>query len=307
VTSRYRAIAFNGYGEPEVLGPIELDVPEPGPGQVRLAVRAAGVNPWDWKVRSGATAAFAPVTFPHVPGIDVAGVVDAVGPGVTGLEVGDEVFGKAAGGSYADLALARANAVAVKPAGLPWELAAALPVAASTARHALDELAVTSGETLLVDGATGGVGTLVVQLARRLGATVLGTAGPANQEHLRSLGATPLVYGDGLADRVRAAAPQGVDAALDGTGHGALPILVELAGGPDRVVTLADPKAGELGVTFLGGEVPDLPAVLAQVGALAATGALTLPIAHAYPLAEAAAAHRASQSGHTRGKLVLIP
>jgi NADPH:quinone reductase-like Zn-dependent oxidoreductase len=303
----YRAIAFTEYGEPEVLHLIELDEPEPGPGQVRLAVRAASVNPWDWKVRSGATAAFAPARFPHVPGIDVAGVVDAVGPDVTGLAAGDEVFGKATGGSYAEVALARADAVTGKPAGLSWEVAAALPTAASTARHALDELAVTSGETLLVDGAAGSVGTLVVQLARRLGATVLGTAGPANQDHLRSLGATALVYGDGLADRVRAAAPQGVDAALDAAGHGGLPVLVELAGGPGRVVTLADPKAGELGVTFLGGEVPDLPGVLAQVGALAATGALTVPIARVHPLAEAAAAHRESQSGHARGKLVLVP
>jgi NADPH:quinone reductase-like Zn-dependent oxidoreductase len=300
----YRAIAFTEYGEPEVLHPVELDVPEPEPGQVRLAVRAASVNPWDWKVRSGATRSFAPVTFPHVPGIDVAGVVDAVGPGVTGLAVGDEVFGKATGGSYAEVALAKAGAVTTKPAGLSWELAAALPTVASTARHALQELRVTSGETLLVDGATGGVGTLVVQFARRLGNTVLGTAGPANQDHLRELGAVPLVYGDGLAERVRAAAPQGVDAALDVAGKGALPVLVELAGG--RVVTLADPKAGELGVTFLGGEVDDLPAVLAQAGALAATGALTLPIAQVFPLAEAAAAHRASESGHTRGKLVLV-
>lgn len=303
----YRAIAFTEYGEPEVLRPVELEVPEPGPGQVRITVRAAGVNPWDWKVRSGATASFAPVRFPHVPGIDVAGVVDAVGPDVTGLAAGDEVFGKATGGSYAEVALARANAVTTKPRGLSWELAAALPTAASTARHALDELAVTSGETLLVGGATGGVGTLVVQLARRLGATVVGTAGRDNQDYLRSLGATAVEYGDGLADRVRAAAPQGVSAALDVSGHGALPVLVELAGGTRRVITLADPKAGELGVTFLSGEVPDLPAVLAQVGALAATGALVVPIARAYPLAEAAAAHRASQSGHTRGKLILVP
>ena len=302
----YRAIAFTEYGEPEVLHPIELEVPEPGAGRVRLTVRAASVNPWDWKVRSGATRSFAPVTFPHVPGIDVAGVVDAVGDGVTGLAVGDEVFGKATGGSYAEVALARADAVTTKPAGLSWELAAALPTVASTARHALQELRVTSGETLLVDGATGGVGTVVVQFARRLGNTVLGTAGPANQDHLRELGAVPLVYGDGLAERVRAAAPQGVDAALDVAGKGALPVLVELAGGPGRVVTLADPKAGELGVTFLGGEVADLPSVLAQAGALAATGALTLPIAQVFPLAEAAAAHRASQSGHTRGKLVLV-
>jgi NADPH:quinone reductase-like Zn-dependent oxidoreductase len=305
MADRYKAVVFSEYGGPDVLRLAELDAPEPGPGQVRIAVRAAGVNPIDWKIRSGAMAGVMPVTFPSVPGSDVAGVVDQVGPGVTEFSAGDEVLGTAPG-SYAELALASVDSITAKPAKVTWELAAALPVVAKTTYRCLALLGVAAGETLLIDGAAGGVGTVAVQVAVHRGISVIGTASPANHEYLRSLGATPVSYGEGLADRVRAVAPQGVDAALDASGRGSLATLVELAGGPERVVTIADPAAAELGVRFSSGGPDEVPGSLADAAALAAEGTITLPIARTYPLADAADAQRESEAGHVRGKLILL-
>ncbi|GAA0281352.1 NADP-dependent oxidoreductase [Actinomadura nitritigenes] len=302
-----RAVEFFEYGDADVLHVTEHEVPEPGAGQVRIAVRAAGVNPVDWKVRSGAMAELMPVRFPAVPGVDMAGVVECVGPGVTDFVVGDEVFGKAAAGSYTELALANLDAIAAKPEAVSWEVAAALPVAGTTAHHALAQLGLKQGDTILIDGAAGGVGTIAVQLARHRGLTVIGTAGPRNHDHLRSLGAVPVTYGSGLPDRVRAVTAHGVDAAVDAAGHGSLPALVELTGDPDRVITLADPSAESLGVRFAYGEPDGMPGILNEVAALVATGTITMPIARTYPLTDAAAAHRESQAGHVRGKLVLAP
>lgn len=306
MAERYRAVVFTEYGGPEVLHVAELEAPLPGPGQVRVAVRAAGVNPIDWKIRSGAMAQAAR-TFPVVPGVEMAGVVDRLGEGVTGFAVGDAVLGTAAG-TYAELALARVTSITAKPAELPWEVAAALPVAATTAYRVLALLGAAAGETLLIDGAAGGVGTLAVQVARHRGLTVIGTVGQHNHAYLRSLGAIPVTYGEGLVERVRAVAPHGVDAALDASGRGSLPALVELAGGPDRVVTIADyPGASALGVRFTSGGADDVPGSLADAAALAAAGTLDVPIARTYRLAEAADAQRDSQAGHVRGKLVVLP
>ncbi|WP_433225960.1 NADP-dependent oxidoreductase [Microtetraspora malaysiensis] len=302
-----RAVMFSEYGEAEVLRVAECEVPEPGPGQVRIAVRAAGVNPIDWKIRSGVMAAMMPVRFPAVPGVDVAGVVESVGPDVTDVAVGDEVFGKAVSGSYAELALANCDSIAAKPAAVSWEVAAALPVAGTTAYHAFAQLRLAQGETIVIDGAAGGVGTVATQLARHRGLTVIGTAGPPNHHYLRSLDVIPVSYGDGLADRVRAVAAGGVDAAVDAAGRGSLSALVELTGNPDRVITLADASAQSLGVRFAYGEPDDMRGILAEAIALVAVGAITIPIAHTYPLTDAAAAHRDSQAGHVRGKLVLAP
>ncbi|MEU7937661.1 NADP-dependent oxidoreductase [Microbispora bryophytorum] len=301
-----RAVMFSEYGEAEVLRVAECEVPDPGPGQVRIAVRAAGVNPIDWKVRSGAMAAVMPVRFPAVPGVDVAGIVESIGPEVADVAVGDEVFGKAASGSYAELALASRDAIAVKPATVCWEVAAALPVAGATAYHALAQLRLAQGDTIVIDGAAGGVGTVAAQLARLRGLTVIGTAGPGNHDYLRSLGAVPVSYGDDLADRIRAVVAGGVDAAVDASGRGSLPALVELTGDPDRVITLADASAHSLGVRFVYGEPDDMRGILTETIALVAAGAITVPIA-LYPLTDAAAAHRDSQAGHVRGKLVLAP
>lgn len=303
---RYRAVVFYEYGGPEVLRLAELNAPLPGPGQVRVVVRAAGVNPIDWKIRGGAMAGTSRREFPVVPGVELAGVVDRLGEGVTQFAVGDQVLGTAPG-AYAELALAQVGSLTAKPARLPWEVAAALPVAATTAYRVLSLLGASAGQTLLVDGAAGGVGTVTVQVARHRGLTVIGTASENNHAYLRSLGVVPVRYGEGLAERVRAAAPQGVDIALDASGRGSLPALVELTGDPGRVVTIADyPGAAALGARFSSGGPDEVPGSLADAVALTEAGTISIPIARTYPLAEAAQAHRDSEAGHVRGKLVLL-
>ncbi|WP_371520163.1 NADP-dependent oxidoreductase [Kitasatospora sp. NBC_01300] len=305
-----KAIAFSEYGGTDVLRPTDVELPAPGPGQVRVAVRTVGVNPLDHKVRSGSMVAAFPVSFPHVGGYELAGVVEAVGPDVTVWVPGDEVFGAVMGGAYAEQALVDADLLARKPVSLSWEEAAAIPVAAETAERVLGVLGVRAGETLLVHGAAGGVGTLLLQLARARGITVVGTAGEANHDYLRELGAIPVAYGDGLADRVRAAAPGGVDRALDAAGKGGvLPLSIELTGSADRVVTIVDfAGSAEYGVRFSGGAEgvePYHQRAYAAVLALHEAGALRLPLHQVLPLAEAAEAHRVSEHGHLRGKIVL--
>ncbi|GAA5016393.1 NADP-dependent oxidoreductase [Actinopolymorpha pittospori] len=302
----YRAVVFSEYGDPDVLRIVERDAPRPGPGEVRIAVRAAGVNPIDWKVRSGVMPLVPAGGFPSVPGVDVAGVVEEVGEGVTEYAVGDEVLGAASSGSYAEVAVAPVEKITAKPSEVSWEVAGGLSVAATTTYRVFALLDLTPGETVLIDGAAGGVGTVAVQVARHRGLTVIGTASERNHDYLRSLGAIPVTYGDGLADRVRAVAPQGVDAAVDASGRGSLATLVDLTGGPERVVTIADGAAADLGVRFTFGGPDEVPGSLADAVALVATGKLILPIARTYSLAEAASAHWDSEAGHVQGKLVLL-
>lgn len=303
-----KAIAFTEFGTPDVLHTLDVDLPEPGAGQVRIAVRAAGVNPVDSKIRSGAMQQVFPTSFPHVPGVEASGVVEAVGPGVTGFAVGDEVFGQTVTGSYAEQALAPADRLAPKPDSLDWAAAAALPVATETTYRALEPLALRPGETLLVHGAAGGVGTVAVQFAVARGVKVIGTASDANHERLRALGAVPVRYGDGLVERVRALAPDGVDAAFDLSGQPqALADSVELTGGSERVITVANAVAAkEAGIAFSGGGESDRsrPA-FEEALALLAAGKLHLAVHRAYPLAEAADAQRESETGHATGKIVL--
>src|SRR6202044_3382919 len=230
-----KAVRFSQFGGPEVLEIVELPDPRPGPGQVRIAVRAAGVNPSDWKKRQG----LMDTELPQTLGYEAAGVGDELGAGVTEVAVGDRVFGFSADGA-AQAELAVLAYYAPIPPSLDFSAAAALPAAVETAARALDQLGVGSGSTLLINGASGSVGSAAVQLAVVRGARVIGTASPANHEYLRSLGADPVAYGEGLAGRVRALAPDGVDAALDVAGSGVLPELIELAGGPEHVVTIAD-------------------------------------------------------------------
>jgi NADPH:quinone reductase-like Zn-dependent oxidoreductase len=297
-----KAVRFSRFGGPEVLEIADLPDPHPGPGQVRIAVRAAGVNPSDWKKRQG----LMDEELPQTLGYEAAGVVDELGEGVTDVAVGDRVFGFSAEGA-AQAELTVLSHYALIPRSLDFPGAAALPAAIETATRALGQLGVASGSTLLINGASGSVGSAAVQLAVARGARVIGTGSPANHEYLRSLGAEPVAYGEGLVERVRALAPDGVDVALDVAGSGVLPELIALAGGPEHVVTIADfGGARQHGVRFSSGDAGRALHVLAEIGALTESGRFSLPVARTFPLAEVAEAHRVGEQGHARGKLVLL-
>jgi NADPH:quinone reductase-like Zn-dependent oxidoreductase len=297
-----KAVRFSRFGGPEVLDIVDLPDPHPGPGQVRIAVRAAGVNPSDWKKRRGLMDGELPQTMGH----EAAGVVDELGEDVADVTVGDRVFGFTAE-EAAQAELAVLAWYAPIPPSLDFADAAALPAAIETATRALDQLGVGGGSTLLINGASGSVGSAAVQLAVVRGARVIGTASPANHDYLRSLGAEPVAYGEGLAGRVRALAPGGVDVALDVAGSGVLPELIELAGGPERVVTIADfAGAQEHGVRFSRGDDGRALHALAGIGELIESGRFSLPVARTFPLTEVAEAHRVSEDGHPSGKLVLV-
>ena len=301
-----KAVMFTEYGEPDVLHVAEADAPRPGPGQVRIAVRAAGVNPIDWKARSGMIRDVMPLQFPVIDGREAAGVVDEVGPDVSGVAPGDEVFGFAVGGAAAEEAVL--DDFARKPAGLAWEEAAALPVAVETSLRVFGLLGgVGEGQTLVVNGAAGGVGVAAVQIARARGARVIGTASERNHDYLRELGAEPTTYGEGLVERVRELAPDGVDLAFDTAGKGEIPALIELTGDPARVATIADFGAAQLGVKVTGGAEGRFTEALHEAAEMAKQGRLRVTIAATYPFSRAGDAHRQSQEGHTRGKIVLLP
>jgi NADPH:quinone reductase-like Zn-dependent oxidoreductase len=311
-------VVATAYGGPEVLSVLEVPTPEPGRGDVRLAVRAAGVNPIDVKAYSGMFGTD-PAALPMRLGAEAAGVVTAVGPDAIGpagpVSVGDEVIAYRASGAYAEELVVPADSVVPKQPGLDWAPAGGLMVVGVTAVHALQSVRLAAGDTVLLHGASGGVGLLAVQLAVRQGATVIGTARPANHPLLRELGATPVEYGPGLAERIRAAAPRGVDAAVDLAGTDeALDVSVELVPDRGRITSIANFAHGaELGVNLIGGG-PDADAGDAirraariPLAEAAAAGELRVVVAGTYPLAEAAAAHRAIAAGHTPGKIVLLP
>lgn len=298
-------ITYDHFGGPAVLVLSEAPQLSPGPGQVRVRTRLASVNPTDAKVRRGEMEAVFPVTFPVCPGVDVAGVIDAIGSDVAGFAVGDDVFGMAVTGSYAESVLM--DKPVAKPADVSWEIAAALPTAGETAVRSYRATKVQPGQTLLVHGAAGGIGSIVTQLAVADRVTVIGTVGPDDDDVLRELGGGPVRYGDGWAQRVRTAAPNGVDAVLDTAGRGVLPESVELTGDPTRVVTLVDPAAFGLGAVFTGIDPNDrADDALALLAGLAAEGHLNVPIWRTYPLAQAAQAHRDLEAGANRGKILLM-
>ena len=299
-----KAAQFSQFGGPEVLEIVDLPDPHPGPGQVRIVVHAAGISATDPKLRAG-TLTFG-ARLPQTTGRDVAGVVDETGEGVTDVAVGDRVFGISDGGGAAELALLTFRAII--PPSLGFVDAAGLPVALETATRAIDQLGVKSGSTLFINGASGGIGSTAVQLATVRGARVIGAASAANQNYLCLLGAEPVTYGEGMAERVRALAAGGVDAALDVAGNGVLPQLTDLAGGSQNVVTLADfDGSKEHGVRFSSG-FADGHAFhsLAEVGELIESGRFWLPVDRTFPLTEIAEAHRTSEHGHVRGRLVLV-
>jgi NADPH:quinone reductase-like Zn-dependent oxidoreductase len=301
-----KAVTFTEYGGPEVLHVADTEEPHAGSGQVRVAVRAAGVNPIDWKARSGVMRDVMPVSFPAIDGREAAGVVDEVAPELTGVAIGDEVFGFAVGGAAAEYAVL--DDFARKPARLSWEEAAALPVAVETSVRVFTVLGgLREDQTIVINGAAGGVGAVAVQLARARGARVIGTASEPNHDFLRSLGADPTTYGDGMVERVRALAPDGVDLAFDTAGKGGVPDLITLTGDPARVATIADFGAAALGVKVTGGSEFRAAEALDEAAGLIETGRLHVPVARTFSFAQAADAHRMSQDGHVRGKLVLIP
>jgi enoyl reductase len=298
------AIVFTEYGEPEVLHLVELPDPVPEPGRVRIRVRAAGVQPADTRVRSGAWRGFMPVDFPARVGFEAAGVIDAVGAEVTGFAVGDEVLGPVPGG-YADTVIADPALLAAKPASLSWAKAGVLSASGQTASTALELLNLAEGETLLLHAAAGGVGQFAIQLATARGARVIGTASEQNHEFVRSLGAVPVAYGPGLADRVRASAPDGVDAALDGAGGAALDVSAELVADRTRIGTIAD-QAGAKRLEVRWINTKRSAERLRALADLCRDGKLDPMIWKEFPLAEAAAAHRESEGRHLRGKIVLM-
>lgn len=297
-----KALQFARYGGPEVLEVVDIEEPHAGPGQVRIAVKAAGINPIDWKLRSGALAEMMPLDLPAGVGMDAAGVVDEVGEGVAGVEVGDAVFGQSVGGATADFTVL--TEWASKPAAMSFEEAAGLPLPTETARRALNLLGLREGNTIVINGGAGGVGLSAVQFARASGARVIATASEANHDYLRSLGAEVTTYGEGLAGRVNALAPDGVDLALDAAGFGALPELIDITGSPGNVITTADFSAPEHGVRIAGAE-GRAPEARREAAELFEQGRFTMPVAETFPLAEAARAHAKSEAGHMLGKYII--
>ncbi|MFV2022780.1 NADP-dependent oxidoreductase [Micromonospora sp. LOL_023] len=300
-------IVFYEYGEPDVLRLVEFSEPEAAAGQVRVQIRAAGVNPVDCKIRRGAFSGLGgePDIFPQTLGNEFAGVVDQVGEDVVGVSVGDEVFGFANAEAYGKHLLVTPEQFTAKPAELSWETAGSLSAVGQTAWNALRELQVCAGDTLLVHAAAGGVGTVAVQLAVASGVHVIGTASQRNHDYLRSLGAYPVEYGDGLTDRVRELAPSGVDATLDAIGGAAIAASLELVSDRERIGTLVDQDAANrFGIKRLRGTRSS--AILAELAAQCAAGNLKLPISKAFSLKDAADAHREVETGHVRGKVTLV-
>ncbi len=301
-------MTYDRYGDDSVLSLTEVATPRVGPGEVRIRVLRAGVNPVDWKVMSGGLDALMQAVFPVVPGWDVAGVVEAVGIDTPEFSVGDEVVSYArkdvvSGGTFAELVTMSVRGVARKPAALSWDEAGGLPLTGLTALQCLDRLQVGADDTVLVHGASGGVGSLAVQIATARGARVIGTASPANHELGISLGADEMVaYGDGAADRVRALAPHGVDAVIDCVG-GVLDVTTSVLALGGRHASIADPAVLGAGGLWIWVR-PDADG-LATLGALADQGHLRVPVEAVLPLESLAEAFRRSRAGRVRGKLVI--
>ncbi|MBD2868779.1 NADP-dependent oxidoreductase [Paenibacillus arenilitoris] len=299
-----KAAAIAAFGGPEMLRLTEFDAPEPGPGEVRVRVRAAGVQPVDCAARSGWSPPGLSPSLPLIVGNEFAGVIDRLGDGVEGFAAGDEVLGFRSLGCYAEYVVVSAAQLAAKPPGMPWEIAGGLSGAGQTAHTAMEELRVGPGDTVLINGAAGGVGTVAVQVARERGAAVIATGREENHDYLRSLGAVPVTYEEGLADRIRVLAPRGVDAALDAAGGLGLAVAVELVEDKDRIGTIyAFDRYKELGVRWISSKRS--AARLSELVDLYVKGKLRVHVRKTYPLEQAAEAHREIETGHGRGKIVL--
>ncbi|ORW47026.1 NADPH:quinone reductase [Mycobacterium paraense] len=304
-----RAVRFDRYGGRDVLYVADVDMPSPGPGEVVVEVRAAGINPGEAAIRSGALHDMFPATFPSGEGSDLAGVVTAAGPGVTEFSVGDEVLGfSLRRSSHATHAAVPADQLIRKPPEMTWETAGSLYVVGVTAYAAVRAVDPQPGETVAVSAAAGGVGGLVVQLLVLREARVLGIAGAANSGWLRAHGVVPVAYGDGLADRLREAAPNGIDAFIDLFGPEYVQLAVDLGVAPERIDTIiAFQKAGEVGAKTEGSADASTTEVLAEMAELIVTGAIDFEVAATYPLDRVADAYEELEKRHTRGKIVLLP
>lgn len=302
------AVRYDDYGDVDVLRVEEVPLPAPDRGQVLVAVRAAGANPGEGTIRSGGLHHLWPSTFPSGQGSDLAGVVVETGPGVAGVGVGDEVVGFThERASHAEYVLVEQDHLVPKPAELAWEEAGALFVVGTTAYAALRAIGLTAGDTLVVSGAAGGVGSVTVQLARHRGATVVGVASPGTHDWLRARGVTPVAYGEGVGDRIRAAAGGRVDAFVDTVGDGYVELALGLGVRPERINTVIDfPAAEKHGVKAEGNNDASTAEVLGEMADLVAKGVIDIPV-RTYPLAEVRAAYRELDRHHTHGKIVLIP
>jgi len=319
-----RAVSFNRFGSPGVLEWVEMPTPEPESHQVRIRTRAASVNPVDAKIRRGELEAIFPTTFPAIPGSDVAGVVDLVGDDVRDAAVGDQILGLAVSGSYAEYAVL--EEYVTRPAGMPWEIAGSLPVVGEAAVRIMRQLGLAAGETLVIFGGAGSVGSLVTQLAIRDGIIVIAAVSETDLEYAQSLGAVQVSYGAGLVDKVRDIVQASVSAALDTSGAGVLADAIELTGAAERVITIADDRAGEYGARFsvptrasgsaeraseqgVSFSSPDATTATAQplraILDAHESHPLLLRVANTYPMPSAAQAHRDLEKG-THGKLVLL-
>jgi NADPH:quinone reductase-like Zn-dependent oxidoreductase len=298
------AVQYTEYGGPEVISLGEAPEPHAGPGQIRIVVRAAGVNPMDWKIRSGMMARGKPLEGVGYLGIDAAGVVDEVGEGVTDVAVGDDVFGQ---GQNTQAEYAVLTSWVRKPASVDWAVAGAAGVVAETSERVLRLLGVTEGTKLFIDGGAGGVGSTATQLAKARGATVIASAGEANQGYLREIGAIPVIYGEGMVERVKALQIGKVDAVLDTVGKTPIDDLISLTTEPSQVVSIANFGATESGARVTGGGADSQSKkALAEAAELLEQSKLVIKI-QTFPFDRAAEAHQISQDGHARGKLVLVP
>jgi NADPH:quinone reductase-like Zn-dependent oxidoreductase len=303
-----KAVRFAEYGDVAVLNVVDIPVPQPGTGQVAVQVKATGINPGEAKIREGLLHARWPATFPCGEGSDLAGVISQIGEGVTAFAPGDDVIGYTDNrASQAEYVLVEAGHLTSKPAGVPWEVAGSLYVAGCTAYAAVRAASLAPGDTLVVAGAAGGVGSIAVQLARLAGAEVVGLASEVQHDWLRSKGVIPVTYGDGVANRIRAAAPK-TDAFIDTVGAGYVRLAIDLGIRPDRIDTIADFEAvAQYGVKADGNAAGASADVLAELARLVAAGQLEVPIAATFPLDRVRDAYRLLAQGHTRGKVVLVP
>jgi NADPH:quinone reductase-like Zn-dependent oxidoreductase len=305
-----KAVRFEQYGGIEVLRVVEVDRPVPGPGQVLVRVVAAAINPGEAHIRTGALHDRWPATFPSGQGSDLAGVVAETGAGVEAFAAGDEVIGFTDNrASHAEFVVVEATDLIRRPADVPWEQAGTLYVAGTTAYAAVRAVAAGPGDTVVISGAAGGVGSIAVQLARGTGANVIGLASEANHGWLTAHGAIPVAYGEGVADRIRAAAGgRRIDAFIDTFGADYVQLALDLGVVPERIDTITDHRATEkYGVKTDGNSAAGNAQVIAQLAGLISAGRLEIPIAATYPLEQVRDAFRELERRHTRGKIVLRP